>query len=116
MALDVLRVMQRLTFKVFGQQRVNFKDDFLGASLAQNGEAQGMGEVVFGMKGRLNLEFRGFMGYDVDDAVATERANAFFAWVPAQQIPAISVLLQQVWMQGVSVLDVALFTEFSVGE
>lgn len=114
--LDVLGVMQRLTCEVFGQQGISFKDDFFWCSLSQHGDAKGMGEIVFGMKGVLHLEFRGFMRFDVDDSVATERTDVCFAWVPAQQIPTVSVLLQQVWMQSIDVLDVTFFTEFPVGE
>ena len=57
-ALDVLRVVQGLACEVFGQQGVGFKDNFFRGSLSQHGDAEGMGEVVFGMKGRLHLKFR----------------------------------------------------------
>ena len=115
-SLDVLRIMQGLAREVFGQQRVGFKNNFFRSSLSQYRDAQGMGEVVVRVKGSLDLKFGVLMRFDVDDAVTTERADALLAWIPAEQVPPVSVFLQQVRMQRIGVRDITFFTEFSVGE
>lgn len=115
-SLDALRIMQGLAREVFGQQRVGFKHNFFGSALSQHRDAQSMGEVVVGVKGSLDLKFGVLMHFDVDDTVTTERADALLAWIPAEQVPPVSVFLQQVWMQHIGVRDIAFFTEFSVGE
>ena len=56
-ALDVLRVVQRLACEVLREQGVCFKNNLLGCSLAQHGDAECVCEVVLGMEQCVHLEF-----------------------------------------------------------
>lgn len=99
---NALRLVERLGFKVFGENGVAFKLHTLGLSVADHRDAHGVSKVILRLKALVHAE-SGF-GVDLEsrDAVAPKRPNVIPSGIPAQQVPPVSVLFQQIRMQVVA--------------